>query len=143
MQTIQTSSAKSPAMSRNMPAMSEQDKIALYPRKVKKLDKISTSFTFINCCVGSGVLSLGIILHTVGYVPYAIYQFLSLAFCVFTFEVISMANYCGNFATISDCVRCIWGKNLGLAVDISIVASNMGFLTAYVSVSADYIREGI
>lgn len=110
-----------------------------YSRK----DTLLVMFTFINCCVGSGLLAIGKIFSTAGFVMAAIYMVASVAYCFWSFNVLSAAGYHGNFSSMRESGAKLWGRKYGLFVDVFLICATMGFFCSYVSVSSDYIRDGI
>jgi len=98
-------------------------------------------FTFLNCCVGVGLLSLPRIAAVCGYFVAAVYEIVSVSFCLWAFCRLAEANYHGNFRTAHELAERLYGKAWGWAVDLSIMCCLMPI--PYVSVTADYLREGI
>lgn len=98
-------------------------------------------FTFLNCCVGVGLLSLPRIAAVCGYFLAAVYEIVSISFCTWAFCCLAEANYHGNFRTAHELAERLYGKAWGWAVDLSIMCCLMPI--PYVSVTADYLREGI
>ena len=101
------------------------------------------SFTFINCCIGAGLLALPKIFSVAGYVMTIIYVVASTLYCCWVFNIFTLASYHGNFSSLREMAGRLWGKPYGVVIDVAMIFCNMGFLCSYISISSDYVREGI
>lgn len=110
---------------------------------ISKKDVLLVMFTFINCCVGAGLLAIGKIFSVSGLVMSAIYMVACMIYCYWSFRVLAKSSYHGDFATMRESGEKLWGRRYGLFVDVCLILATVGFFCSYVSVSSDYIREGI
>ena len=106
-------------------------------------DSILISFTFVTCCVGSGLLTIGKMFSTMGLAMSCILACIAFGYAIWSLVYLTKINYHGNFTSLRETSEKLYGKLLAVVSDVSVVFCNIGYLCSYISVSSDYIRDGI
>lgn len=104
---------------------------------------INASFTYLNACLGSALLTLPHIFKVVGLYPFLICMTLSVSYSLFSFYVLNKISKFGVFPTCASIIKVMYGRFWAIITDISVVCCNTASLISYVNVASDFIRTSL
>ena len=132
-------------MPKNENNVVKRNKMGLTSQEQKKWTKqtLGLVFSLSNCMAGSVVLTLPSVFANTGYLIAAIYMAISIFFSLWSYHVLIKACYYTNSISVYQLVMRSYGKSFAIFCDVALACAIFGYLCSYISVSADYLHQGI